>query len=675
MRARLAKLLPNQIIKKLLKPANASNLIVGFWAVTSAIAIPLIPAVQTLERQTQSIFFKLRGSIEPPENIVILAIDEQSLSQGEFYDPQKRPFLEPLRSYPFKRAAYAEVIDKVMASGAKAVGIDVLFANPSIYGQADDLRLQQALKRYPGRVILAASVERSQTIEANVEKLVTPVGVLDVQPSDTGLVNFEAEINYIQPGLKGNIHRFGSDFQRQSDLAANLSTFAESIVLAAQISAKPPKGNDIFFLGGSNNWLYAGQQVPFFHVIDPENWQNQILRDGAFFKDKIVLIGATASSLQDIQDTAFGSMAGVEVHANAIATLIDDRSIGTALPSIWGQSLLVFLLVGGTGYCLNRIKRLDVQFAIALSAAAVWSIVGYASFTYGGWILPVALPAISILLAGLSLLATGAIAVQLDKLSLRRTLERYVAAPIVQEIVNQPEDYRSLLQGRNIRAAVMFTDIRGFTTITSKLPADKLIQQLNIYLEVMVDAILEAQGTVDKFIGDAVMAEFGSPISQGEKVDAMNSIHAALKMRSALYELRQQWQTEGRFPFFNGIGINYGEVTVGNIGSPRRLEYAVIGDTVNIASRVEGLTKELGTDILITEALYEIVQDRIVAIDLGEHVMKGRSGKIKLYSLIGLKGCDRSQYDLVQAELNRHLSILNLLKSGKLTMPIDKENS
>jgi len=305
----------------------------------------------------------------------------------------------------------------------------------------------------------------------------------------------------------------------------------------------------------------------------------------------------------------------------------------------------------------------------------VWSIVGYASFTYGGWILPVALPAISILLAGLSLLATGAIAVQLDKLSLRRTLERYVAAPIVQEIVNQPEDYRSLLQGRNIRAAVMFTDIRGFTTITSKLPADKLIQQLNIYLEVMVDAILEAQGTVDKFIGDAVMAEFGSPISQGEKVDAMNSIHAALKMRSALYELRQQWQTEGRFPFFNGIGINYGEVTVGNIGSPRRLEYAVIGDTVNIASRVEGLTKELGTDILITEALYEIVQDRIVAIDLGEHVMKGRSGKIKLYSLIGLKGCDRSQYDLVQAELNRHLSILNLLKSGKLTMPIDKENS
>lgn len=658
----------NLKIKQLLKPTNLSYLLVGFWAVTGAIATAYIPATETLERQTQSAFFKLRGAIAPPDNIVILAIDEQSLSQGEFYDPQKRPFLEPLRSYPFKRAAYAEVIDKVMGAGAKAVGVDVLFASPSIYGNADDLRLQQSLKRYAGRVVLAAGVERSQTLEANVEKLVTPVGVLDIKSSDTGLVNFEAEANYIQTGLKGNIHRFGSEFLQKTSLAADLLPFADRILLAGQVPFNAPKGNNIFFFGDQSTWLAAGQRIPFFHVIDPGNWNNRVLRGGEYFKDKIVLIGATASSLQDIQDTAFGSMPGIEVHANAIATLMSDRAIAEVLPTPEGRGFLVLLLVGITGIGLRLVKRLDLQFLLSLVAAGLWAGVGYISFTYGGWILPIALPAIAIALTGLSLLATGAISVQLDKLLLRRTLERYVAAPIVEEIVNQPENYQSLLKGRNINAAVMFSDIRGFTTISSNMPAEKLVQQLNIYLGLMVDAILESQGTVDKFIGDAVMAEFGSPISQGEKVDAMNAINAALKMRLELHKLRQQWQLEGRFPFFNGIGINFGEVTVGNIGSPRRLEYAVIGDTVNAASRVEGLTKELGTDILITESLYEIVKDEVMVVDCGEHALRGRLGKVKLYGLIGLKSDTSELYDRVQEDLSRHLSILNLVKGGKISL-------
>jgi adenylate cyclase len=658
----------NSKIKQLLKPTNLSYLLVGFWAVTGAIATAYIPATETLERQTQSTFFKLRGAIAPPDNIVILAIDEQSLSQGEFYDPKKRPFLEPLRSYPFKRAAYAEVIDKVMAAGAKAVGVDVLFASPSIYGNADDLRLQQTLKRYAGRVVLAAGIERSQTLEANVEKLVTPVGVLDIKSSDTGLVNFEAEANYIQTGLKGNIHRFGSEFLQKTSLAADLRPFADRILLAGQVPFNPPKGNNIFFFGDQSTWLVAGQRIPFFHVIDPGNWNNRVLRGGEYFKDKIVLIGATASSLQDIQDTAFGSMPGIEVHANAIATLMSDRAIAEVLPTPEGRGFLVLLLVAITGLGLRLVKRLDLQFLLSLIASGLWAGVGYISFTYGGWILPIALPAIAIAMTGLSLLATGAIAVQLDKLLLRRTLERYVAAPIVEEIVNQPENYQSLLKGRNIKAAVMFSDIRGFTTISSNMPAEKLVQQLNIYLGLMVDAILESQGTVDKFIGDAVMAEFGSPISQGEKIDAMNAINAALKMRLELHKLRQQWQLEGRFPFFNGIGINYGEVTVGNIGSPRRLEYAVIGDTVNSASRVEGLTKELGTDILITESLYEIVKDEVIVVDCGEHALRGRLGKVKLYGLIGLKSDTSELYDRVQEDLSRHLSILNLVKGGKISL-------
>jgi adenylate cyclase len=182
----------------------------------------------------------------------------------------------------------------------------------------------------------------------------------------------------------------------------------------------------------------------------------------------------------------------------------------------------------------------------------------------------------------------------------------------------------------------------------------------------MVDAILEYQGTIDKFIGDAIMAEFGSPVSRGEKADAMNAVNAALNMRSALMELRQLWQNENKIPFSNGIGINYGEVTVGNIGSARRLEYAVIGDTVNVASRVEGMTKDLGTDIVITGSLYEIVKDEIDVVDFGEHALKGRVGNVRLYGVIGLKGCDRQAYEQVQNDLKRHTAVIDVLKSGQL---------
>ena len=653
-------------IKSLSSPKSIGYGLIAAIASLSAIATGLgLNEVQNLERQTQSAFFYWRGAIAPPKDIVILAIDDLSLRQGEFYDPKKRPFLEPFRTTTWKRVVYAQVLEKLVKAGAKVVAFDILFVTLGDHGAVDDDKFQKAITKYGDRAVFAASYEMTQLGDANIMQLASPDSIFKIKPNTLGLINF-------QPEVTTNIHRAGVQPPTDSGLPI-IPTFAESVLNVAKITYPKAKGDGIYFFGGADTWTNAQQQVPFYYVIDPENWNSEQLQGGKFFKDKIVLIGATAASKQDIQNSAMGRMAGIEIHANAIATLMQNKSMGDLLPTPTYQGGFVLLLVGISGILLCLIKSPYIQILTSFGIAIAWFGIGYVSFIYASTILPITIPAIAIGLNGISLLAIGAITAQIekiaaekDKLIMRLTLERYVAAPIVEEIMNQPEDFRDLLEGRTIKAAVLFSDIRGFTTLSSRLPAKLLIQQLNTYLGGMVDAILECQGTIDKFIGDAIMAEFGSPVSRGEKADAMNAVNAALNMRSALMELRQVWQSENKIPFSNGIGINYGEVTVGNIGSARRLEYAVIGDAVNVASRVEGMTKDLGTDIVITGALYEIVKDEIDVVDFGEHALKGRVGNVRLYGVIGLKGGDRQVYEQVQKDLKRHTAVIEVLKGGQL---------
>jgi adenylate cyclase len=645
-----------QKLKALSSPKFIGYALVGAIAILSAIATKTeLDLVQNLERQTQSAFFYWRGTIAPPPDIVILAIDDISLRQGEFYNPKTRPFLEPFRTTTWKRVVYAQVLEKLVKAGAKVVAFDILFVTPSDHGETDDQKLQAAIAKYGDRAVFAASYEFTQIGDANMIQLAAPDAIFQLKPNTLGLINF-------QPEVTGNIHRLGVTPPEDSGLPI-LPTFAASILDVAKIQYPKPKGDGIYFLGGADTWANAQQQIPFYYVVDPETWNSDQLQGGKFFKDKIVLIGATAASKQDIQNSAVGRMAGIEIHANALTTLMQGKSITNLFTNSTQQGIFTFLLVGMSGGILCLFKRPNTQILAALGIAIGWFVTGYVCFIYASTILPVTIPTIAIGLSGITLLTTGSISAQLDKILLRRTLERYVAAPIVEEIVNQPESFRDLLEGRTIKSAVLFSDIRGFTTLSSRLPAKLLIQQLNTYLGGMVDAILECQGTIDKFIGDAIMAEFGSPVSRGEKADAMNAINAALQMRMTLMELRKTWYQNNQIPFSNGIGINYGEVTVGNIGSARRLEYAVIGDTVNVASRVEGMTKDLGTDIVITEALYKIVKDEIEVIDFGEHTLKGRVGVVHLYGLIGLKGCDRNIYAQVQQDLQKNIMVIDALKS------------
>ncbi len=621
--------------------------LIVYWGLLAAVTTTQqFVYAQQWERQTQVWFTKQRGRVPPPRQIVILAIDEDSLAQSEFYlaYPDKYPYLEPFAKWPWKRAVYAEVIDKLMAAGAKHIAFDLIFSSPSIYGAGDDALFRQALERHRGQVTLAVKYDLVNTDEYSTLRLDPISPNLMTQNQSVGFINVSLEAD-------NRVHQFGRVYyDRQiagTDLPATPS-FQEAVLKAAGIPFSN-RGSGIFFYGKPGSFT----TIPFWHVIDPENWDS-LYQQGAFFKDKIVLIGPTALELQDFQPTPFSpQMPGVEIHANAIATLMEGRSLRAGIPSPLGQGLLVAVVVAvATGVLVLLPSRPLVPLLWGFGSAGGWAVISYVSFTTAGVILPTALPVMALVLGGVSQFTTRAIGTQLEKNRLKQTLDRYVSPAIAQEIINQPDDYQAQLRGRKLKAAIMFCDIRGFTTLSYELPPEQLVAQLNTYLSAMVDVIIAERGTIDKYIGDAIMAEFGAPVSQGETADMMCAIRAGLGMRRALAELRERWKQEGNIPLYNGIGINYGEVVAGNIGSVKRAEYTVIGDTVNTASRVEGLTKELVTDFLITESLYEHIQDQIQVEYMGEQAIRGR-GAVKLYSVMALKGESTSLYHQVRAELQQ----------------------
>ncbi|MEB3266921.1 MAG: adenylate/guanylate cyclase domain-containing protein [Leptolyngbya sp.] len=618
-------------------------------AMGAAIALAVQPPwVQRAEGQAQALLLALRGPVPTPDTVVILAIDEESLTQGDLYQATA-PDLPPatLQTWPLPRAAYATVIERLLAAGATVVAIDVLMVDPSVYGPADDARLQTVLDQVGDRVVLAAAYDTAASTGGQLVQLLTPV----YRPGSAaiGVINFPVDSDQ---RLRRLPDPFITALADQSRVAAPGPSFALATLAAAAISVPDPAGSRIHFYGPTGSFA----TVPFWHVLDPNNWAfHQAQRT---FAGKLVLIGPTAASLQDIKLTPTAStMPGVEVHAHTLATLMEGTAVGPITPHRWLSGLatgLLLSLVGlGLGWGINRpLLRLAGFGAIAL----VWGGVAYGLLvSHHRWI-PVAIPALGLGLGSITYTATGALGDRREQQRLRRTLERYVAPPVVAEILAQPENYSTLTVGKRLPAAVLFSDIRGFSRLSFQQPAEAMVELLNTYLDAMVQAILTHRGTIDKFIGDAVMAEFGSPTSQGAQTDAINAIRAGLAMRRSLAALRSQLIAKGQPPLFHGIGISYGDVIAGNIGSVQRLEYTVIGDTVNIASRLESLSKRLGTDFVITDALYQQVRDQVQGVDLGHHRLAGREAElVQVYGVIGLTAADAELYHQVQQDLRQYL--------------------
>ena len=413
-----------------------------------------IPLVDLWERQAQSLFFELRGPLEAPDDIVILTIDEDSLNQGQFFrqDPERYADLLPIENWPWQREAYAEVIDKLIGAGAKAVAIDVTLPTESIYGPDDDETLVQALEAHGDRVVLASKYSVRAESYGDVIVAELPAEPFLETGVRVGNINFPRE-----PDNK--IYRLGQTFlaglnKTESDITGAAATtkedelpplsFAQATLLAAQIDYKKIPRENLFFYGPSGTF----KRVPFWHVIDNSVWRDR-LGSGAFFKDKIVVIGSTAPIQQDFHSAPFAQnanlMPGVEILANSIATLKLDLSPRRLIQQPTLNALVVLIGVLGVAGLMRRTEKPQNRLFISGGAIALWSALSFGAFVGAQTIIITSTPIAAIATIGLLDFGVGFTADRLRRKRLRTTLARYATSPLIQEIISQQDDFQDLL--------------------------------------------------------------------------------------------------------------------------------------------------------------------------------------------------------------------------------------
>jgi adenylate cyclase len=394
-----------------------------------------------------------------------------------------------------------------------------------------------------------------------------------------------------------------------------------AIDLSGRRSRQPDSARELNFYGPEGRFV----RIPAWEVLDPERWRNHPQR--SLVRDAIVLVGVVDGQGGPVTPTPFGPLSGLEMLATATANSLQGDGLQSWPAGPWPRGALAaapVLLAAALA-----LARAGLAWRLALVGSVLVLQVAAAglAFDRGNVWLPLLAPSAGLLLLGVCFGGDAYIAEEGERRRLRRTFERYVAPNVVAEILSDPAAAEGILRGRLLPVTVLFTDLMGFTRLTQERSAtgeiELHVRQLNRYLGEMVEVVTDHGGTIDKFIGDAVMVVFGSPISRGTEAEAIAAVRCAIAMRRALGRLNEEWAAAGLSPFENGIGLASGEVIVGQIGSPRRMEFTVIGDKVNLASRLEGLTRTAGVPLLFDAATAALVSGQVAVRPLGDLAVKG----------------------------------------------------
>lgn len=521
------------------------------------------------------------------DNIVIISIDNESIKK--------------IGQWPWPREIFAKGFENLEKLSPKAVGFDVILSEKSRYGEDDDLKLKKIVDLVSYSLVLPVEFE-SISLSS---KMPTAISSMETLKEFSGSVNkniYEGHVNLIAD-RDGVVRRVPLLVSNNGKIVNSLSkevVLRGGLIPDAGLKREPVER--IVFSGGRG----TVRQIPFWRLLEGNLGEEDI-------KEKIVFIGATAVDLHDEKPTPFGKgtqMSGVEIQAQIANMLLSGYRI-SALPAYLSVILLLIA---------SLLPALIFYFSDKILSAILGNIlIGFGSsllvvvfFEQG-----VALNFIHLNLAWI-FGASGSLiyryfTVEKEKKEIRGVFSKYVSKDVLEELLNDPSKVK--LGGEERSATIFFSDVRGFTTLSEKMTPAGLTHFLNKYLTKMTNIILDRRGVVDKYIGDAIMAFWGAPLRNDDH--ALDGVLSALQMADSLKEFNEKSKLAGDPEIDIGIGLNTGKVVVGNMGSETRFDYTVMGDAVNLASRLESQTKTYGVKIIISETtMRELKQSMLLEKDI-----------------------------------------------------------
>jgi adenylate cyclase len=591
--------------------------LVGGAAAAVTVAFVLFGQLEWLEYRSLDWLFELRGKLfevstipAPTSPIVIIEIDEASIRE--------------LGAWPFRRALHARLLDRISAWKPLVIGLDIIFPQKSRYGPADDAALSAAIAR-AGNVVLGAACVTSVQVLLDVG----PKGLnLPITDCDWPLPELRERaagvgpVNVIQDNLDSQVRRAPLSMSVGDRDELSFDANLHRVATAGGLSTKPlPRGREILvnFRGGSGTF----PSIPYYRIVNGEVSVEEFPDE---LRGKIVLIGSTTRAEHDIFPTVFArgdGMAGVEIHANVLQTLIRGDRI-REVPKLVSTVLAVVAgLLGSVLVVRLRAFRALAIVVILLLAGALAMFGGFAVAHV--WMRGMAV-AFGLVLGYGATVVENFVREQREK----QRLSRFFSPDVLRAVVRDRNGQSLRPQRRHV--TVLFSDIRGFTTISERLQPEQVDEMLREYLTVMTEVVFRHGGTVDKYIGDGIMALYNAPYEDPEH--AVNAIRTALEFQERAMSFSARWEARLGGSIRCGVGINSGVAVVGSLGSRQRNEYTAIGDTVNLAARLESVTKDHGVPIIISEYTYKHVKGRFPTNELDTVTVKGRSQPVKIYGVM-----------------------------------------